>query len=478
MTEGELVDASEGESEFFVVEDRTVGGENLYASRYHLKCDMLLPGIGEKLARKVLGVGRGINFLKKCCGGGDGVARDLDSVRNIFKGQGEAFKHGNTALLENLIDSALASVSTSVVASLKTTYHLLAHLSALKKFLFLGQGDFVSALLDAVGQELSKRADRVYRHNLLGVLDAALRSTNAQYLPSYILDKCGVRLYEPSPGDSGWDVFSLDYHIESPLTAVVGSDAKVKYKRIFHLLWRLRSIEWGLNNTWRRATSVNHALRAGGRGRTGSIAKALRKVALARQEMLHVTSNIQNYLMFEVLEGSWNKFKERLDGAANLDEIIQAHDLYLDNIIELALLTEDKESREIQQLLRGLLDVTERFCSVQDRVFVDCLSALGWGAGGEVQSRIRRGQWGSEGGGGGDGGGGGGGGGEDMEGFGLRSLEGVTAACQDFHSGLDALLAKLGQGGGDGLRFLIFRLDFNQFYRTKFGEEGAKGGRV
>jgi hypothetical protein len=38
-------------------------------------------------------------------------------------------------------------------------------------------------------------------------------------------------------------------------------------------------------------------------GRVSGMGRAIRGVSLVRQEMLHVTSNIQNYLMFEVIEG-------------------------------------------------------------------------------------------------------------------------------------------------------------------------------
>jgi gamma-tubulin complex component 3 len=60
--------------------------------------------------------------------------------------------------------------------------------------MLLGQGDFVSALLDLVGEELSKRADYVYRHNLVGVLDIALRGTNAQYMDKDVLERVGVKV--------------------------------------------------------------------------------------------------------------------------------------------------------------------------------------------------------------------------------------------------------------------------------------------
>jgi gamma-tubulin complex component 3 len=78
------------------------------------------------------------------------------------------------------VSKASEEVNERVMSVVLDEHKLLEHLAALKKFLLLGQGDFVSALLDAVGPELSKRADAVYRHNLIGVLDTALRGTNAQ----------------------------------------------------------------------------------------------------------------------------------------------------------------------------------------------------------------------------------------------------------------------------------------------------------
>jgi hypothetical protein len=46
------------------------------------------------------------------------------------------------------------------------------------------------------------------------------RSTNSQYESSDILERLDVRLLEIQAGDTGWDVFSLDYkvrlHIVTP----------------------------------------------------------------------------------------------------------------------------------------------------------------------------------------------------------------------------------------------------------------------
>lgn len=50
---------------------------------------------------------------------------------------------------------------------------------------------------------------------------------------------------------------------------------------------------------------------------------------------------ISNYMMFEVLETSWGTLQEQLDSAHTLDDIINAHDAYLSNILERALLRDD-----------------------------------------------------------------------------------------------------------------------------------------
>ena len=325
---------------------------------YYVNERMLIPAISLDTAQKILRVGRGINFLRACAPlAANQPDVDMSLTVSLLS---------NPLTLNKIVDRYNDSLDKRIVSSMFDDYDLLEHLKALKKFLLLGQGDFVSALLDAVGPELSKAAENVYRHNLTGVLDTALRGTNAQYLPQDILDRVGVKLYEPSPHDAGWDIFSLDYHVDTPLTAVIHARASARYRRIFHLLWRLKRIEWSLNITWRRAVSVNHAL-SRGRGKQDNVtfSQALRRVALLRQEMLHVTSNFQNYLMFEVLEGSWNEMEKRLKGAKTLEEVIEAHDDYLNSILKLALLGDDPESKLLYSQLGAILDQADRFCGVQ-----------------------------------------------------------------------------------------------------------------
>ena len=54
-------------------------------------------------------------------------------------------------------------------------------------------------------------------HNLAGILETAIRGTNTQYEPQHILGRLDVKLLEIQPGDTGWDVFSLDYKVSNSL---------------------------------------------------------------------------------------------------------------------------------------------------------------------------------------------------------------------------------------------------------------------
>ena len=59
--------------------------------------------------------------------------------------------------------------------------------------------------MDGIGPELKKRALQLYRHNLTGLLEGALRSSNAQFEGAEVLDRVSVRLLEANPGDTGWE---------------------------------------------------------------------------------------------------------------------------------------------------------------------------------------------------------------------------------------------------------------------------------
>eukprot|EP00061_Rhincodon_typus_P011254 g36140.t1 len=79
---------------------------------------------------------------------------------------------------------------------LNQNYHLLEHIKAVRRYLLLGQGDFVRHLMDLLKPELARSASTLYQHNLTGILETAVRATNAQFDSPEILKRLDVRLLE------------------------------------------------------------------------------------------------------------------------------------------------------------------------------------------------------------------------------------------------------------------------------------------
>lgn len=62
-----------------------------------------------------------------------------------------ALKYGNRTLLSALIDEAAARSSRRLVDIMMERFHFWEHCLALKRYMLLGQGDFIQYLLDLLG---------------------------------------------------------------------------------------------------------------------------------------------------------------------------------------------------------------------------------------------------------------------------------------------------------------------------------------
>uniref|UniRef100_A0A7S3Q330 Gamma tubulin complex component C-terminal domain-containing protein n=1 Tax=Chaetoceros debilis TaxID=122233 RepID=A0A7S3Q330_9STRA len=343
--------------------------------------------------------------------------------------------------MERTVAIASSQVHKHILSSLFDQHHLMEHLHGLKEIMFLGQGAFISSLMDGLHAEFESREslEEIHMISLLNVFLASVGSTNAKFLPQFVTDRVQVRLlpiddtvdsfWITGDGDGnnnnnngsddadlakdGWDIFSLGYAADAPLTAVVHPEAMEKYHLVFNLLFRLKRIEWMMNNTWRQSTVLNHTLQiliskygtvelgpSTSTQRENALTRTkrlLRKFSMTRQSMLHFITNLQSYFMFEVLESGWKTLVDKLSSAKSLDEVIASHNEYLDEIVAKSLLGESflananvnaKEGEKqkqrkkggeiykIERQLRRVLTATFRFCKIHERIFSKALDTI------------------------------------------------------------------------------------------------------
>jgi len=181
-------------------------------------------------------------------------------------------------------------------------FKLFEHLAALKKYLLLGQGDFIALLMESLASNLDRPANSQYRHTLTAQLEHAIRNSNAQYDSPEVLRRLDARMLELSHGEIGWDVFTLEYRMDSPLDVIVTPWASKQYLKVFNFLWRVKRVEFALGSTWRKCMT-------GTRGVLGAVddkvGKEWKSARGGISEMIHFVCQLQYYILFEVIEAGW-----------------------------------------------------------------------------------------------------------------------------------------------------------------------------
>ncbi|KAF9193806.1 Gamma-tubulin complex component 3 [Haplosporangium sp. Z 767] len=454
--EGELEDPR---GEFFIAYNPDVDEVEMWQKKYSIRKEMLPAFIGVPLAEKILSIGKSLNFLRYKCDDAEWLQQN--------HGVGKSLKYGDIAELEGSIDEAYCGTSQRLLHLLSTKFKLIDHLTAIKRYILLGQGDFIQHLMESLGSNLSQPANTLFRHNLTGTLETAIRSSNAQYDDPEVLRRLDVRLLELSQGDSGWDVFSLDYHVDSPINTILTPAAMEKYLTMFNFLWRLKRVEYALLSAWRRQTTSARAIRP-----IQELVPELHHCRIVCSEMIHFVCQLQYYILFEVLECSWDELLKTIkNDTTDMDSLINAHTKYL---LDVTFLVASRENNMMQRLLELLATILD-YKVAQDNLYNFALAEI------ERRERLaqkadwrtRHGQWGLT--------------DEDealdkipdeqFEEVVPSLLRALNEYSMQFKRELSELLVFLAEDGDSDLRFLSFRLDFNEFYLGSFKGVSIDAGR-
>lgn len=182
-----------------------------------------------------------------------------------------------------------------------------------------------------------------------------------------MLRRLDARMMEYTHGEIGWDVFTLEYKVDSPVNTVLDADSMMNYLKIFNHLWKIKRVESALSVAWMRTAGGSRTfLRLPGanilpwvpmnRTKTSSLVLDLNfqwhKIRLVMAEMIHFVRQTQAYCQVEVIGCSWealHQFIQQKKG--DLDSLIDAHRSYLDRIVKKVLLLTHKAGREVGTMI-------------------------------------------------------------------------------------------------------------------------------
>ncbi len=400
--DGELSDPYQ---EFFIIEQdaqstgegttdpRRVAAMSVWQDKYKLDDDMVPSIITQDFANKVFLIGKSLNFIRYGCG-------DSAWVRAYSKQASKELRYGDTATLGTSIDEAYKTTMARLIHLMDHKFNLFEHLRALKKYILLGQGDFIALLMESLASNLDGPASSQYRHNLTAQLEHAVRGSNAQYESPDTLRRLDARLLELSHGDIGWDLFTLEYKIDAPVDVVITPWATTQYLKVFNFLWRIKRVEFALGSTWRRCMT----------GARGVLASADDKLSrdwkVARccmAEMIHFVCQLQYYILFEVIEASWDQLQVAIGKPdCTLDGLIEAHTQYLNSITHKGLLgsarasltghREDDFMQQLHRILKLMLAYKDAVDGLYSFSVAEFTKRQEFSA--KVETRTAQGKWG------------------------------------------------------------------------------------
>lgn len=139
--------------------------------------------------------------------------------------------------------------------------------------------------------------------------------------------------------DLGWDTFTLRYSVTGPLSTML-EQSMTKYQQLFKPLWRMKHLELVLcARVWKEQMCQAKLLRSMHR----ELAATAKRLHLVTHQMVHFIHQMLYYILFEVIECQWTTMLSGVRKARTLDDIFEAHDLFLREVRRDAFLENDDE---------------------------------------------------------------------------------------------------------------------------------------
>ena len=290
------------------------------------------------------------------------------SISSSNKEDKEKQKKLNISFLDEItknIDVAHKFINKELIRIFFQKFKLMENLDSLNKYLLLGQGDMIQALMESLYEELKKPGNTIYKYFLQSILESSINATNARYNDKECLNKLNIKLLNPRPGDTGWDIFCLEYNISLPLSVIISKKNLLDYQKMFIFLLKIKRIEYSQEHQeWRKIMTNSHNIPS---EKYDFFLKKIRPSLLLNQQIIHFIISLHNYLTLEVLETQYKKLLKKFKTLNNLDELISAHDEFIFNIKNKCFLdNKNNDNLIIYKKIIAIFEIILRFRTAHD----------------------------------------------------------------------------------------------------------------
>lgn len=311
-----------------------------WAKRYFISRDKL-PSFLESMSEQILRTGKYLNVIRQCNNSNANTERNIeDKLR---------FSAINQRSHQLFIEKAYNFASNKLLQLLVSEKDMMGHLTSVKRYFLLQQGDFINQFMDATEEELAKNVQQIQPIKLENLLGLTLRTSAAnqdQYkdhlnceLSTTELTKIMSRIHLAGSNQYnfdenielvGYECFTFSFDVKWPMSLILPHSIITQYQLLFRLLFQCKHVERRLCCVWRDNKNILKF--------SPSSKDLFRSTFLLRQRMLHAIQNLAYYFMVEVIEPYWLEFLSKMQKVKNVDEVIEHHNDFVDKCMVNCLL--------------------------------------------------------------------------------------------------------------------------------------------
>ncbi|KAI3642322.1 hypothetical protein MP228_011877 [Amoeboaphelidium protococcarum] len=298
-----------------------------------------VPGhlLDRQTVQRILSIGKTLQFLQGKC-------KNFNYMQSRHNLKLEQLAH-----ISQYIQQEFDRVQSHALDIVLNQVHLVDTLSAMR-FLLLGKaGDFMRSIIDHFDQVLCQSADSIERHRLISNLeDAIMNSVAVQMIDFH--PRLDVKLLAIPGAASGWDIFTLTYLVDGPLSVVIDEQCLAIYHKLFQFILKFQRLIADLEQAFDHVRSASKQQ-----------ARDIGTVMLEIGQIKSVVTSLCNYIFNEGVERYWLTINDKIKSCRDLDSLITLHKSELIVMQKTVLFSAGKDIEGISAVL-NIMSLADQYC--------------------------------------------------------------------------------------------------------------------
>ncbi|EDO18584.1 hypothetical protein Kpol_1048p14 [Vanderwaltozyma polyspora DSM 70294] len=311
LTLGKLVSIN---NEFFIQESK-----DSEFIPYILNKSKIPDFIPKNMVSKIVIIGKTYIFLQKYC-------KELQYCNAFSKDYSNKYSQIQSQEVSpelfSIINEQYHEIVDYTNKVLIEKFHYMKVVNILKDILLMGKSDIVEVLIERASDVLSAPSESLSSYELTRFLQEAVQNSSFrnwlnQGDRNFVINGLDARVLDLGHGSIGWDVFTLDYIIEPPLSIVLNvnrQNSKKEYLRIFNFLWRFKKNNYFSKREKLRSNMLIRELKKIQRNRplVRDILSKVSKINVLESQIQQFNSKLERYCFQDIIDKNFKDFETKL----------------------------------------------------------------------------------------------------------------------------------------------------------------------